>query len=48
MIECEACHKFFEDSGIVWDLKEDRVVCIECLPDSEDFNNVNLSIDLEG
>lgn len=34
MIECESCNKFFEDSGIVWDLKEDRLVCTQCLPDS--------------
>ena len=30
MIECESCHEWIEDSGIIWDLIEDRMVCIPC------------------
>ena len=28
--ECEACHKLFDKSDLIWDLKEDRMVCIQC------------------
>ena len=33
MIEREACNKFYEDSGIIWDLKEDRMICPNCYAD---------------
>ena len=30
MIECECCHKWFRADDLIWDLKEDRMVCISC------------------
>lgn len=32
MIEqlCESCHEWENQEELVWDLKEDRLVCVEC------------------
>ena len=32
MIEqlCECCHEWVNQEELVWDIKEDRLVCVEC------------------
>lgn len=27
---CESCHKWVNQEELVWDLEEDRLVCIQC------------------
>ena len=30
---CECCHEWVNQEDLVWDLEEDRLVCLECYSD---------------